>query len=142
MRTEGSHWQARDMPIPEFTLSRWSHDLAGTAFKHAHMPIREALAVYEGLSRSKGTIRIIKAARDRLVDKGALSKEAAPSCFIECLLYNISDSLFAPKLSPTYAHIMDWLKMPHLSDFQCQNGQVPRSGAGGTLVSKKGLTFV
>ena len=31
------------MPIPESTLSRWSHHQAGTAFKQAHVPIREAL---------------------------------------------------------------------------------------------------
>ena len=34
------------MPIPESTLSRWSHHRAGTAFKQAHIPIREALDAY------------------------------------------------------------------------------------------------
>ena len=41
------------MSIPERTLSRWSHHEAGTAFKEAHMPIREALYAYQGLSRFK-----------------------------------------------------------------------------------------
>ena len=31
------------MPIPESTLSKWSHHEAGTAFKEAHLPIRAAL---------------------------------------------------------------------------------------------------
>ena len=34
------------MPIPEPTISKWSHHQAGTAFKQAHVPIREALAAH------------------------------------------------------------------------------------------------
>ena len=34
------------MPIPESTLSRWSQHKAGTAFKQAHVPIREAVNAY------------------------------------------------------------------------------------------------
>ena len=34
------------MPIPERTLSRWSHHQAATAFKQAHLPIRAALDAY------------------------------------------------------------------------------------------------
>ena len=41
------------MPIPESTLSGWSHHQASTAFKQAHLPIREALDAYKGLSKSK-----------------------------------------------------------------------------------------
>ena len=35
------------MPIPERTLTRWSHHKAGTAFKQAHVPIRDALPAYD-----------------------------------------------------------------------------------------------
>ena len=41
------------MPIPESTLSRWSHHQAGTAFKQAHAPIREALDAYNWPSEVK-----------------------------------------------------------------------------------------
>ena len=41
------------MPIPESTLSNWSHHQSGTAFKQAHLPIREALNAYKGLSQFK-----------------------------------------------------------------------------------------
>ena len=34
------------MPIPESTLSQWSHHQAGTAPKQAHVSIREALDAY------------------------------------------------------------------------------------------------
>ena len=79
-------------------------------------------------NRFKRTIRMFKAARNRLVDKGALTKDDAPSYFIECLLYNVPDHLFAQKLAPTYTGILNWLKTAKLRDFQCQNGQVPLFG--------------
>ena len=41
------------MPIPESTLSKWSHHQAGTAFKQVHVPIREALDDYKWPSEVK-----------------------------------------------------------------------------------------
>ena len=63
-------------------------------------------------SRFKRTVRIFKAARNRLVEKKSSSpKNDAPSYFIECLLYNVPDDLFAPKLAPTYTSASwTWLK--------------------------------
>ena len=252
------------MPIPESTLSNWSHHQSGTAFKQAHLPIREALDAYKGLSqfkyevllqgsykndtnlggdsdvdvvirlasklktrvvalsgerlqedgshrfalerwqsfrdhamkamrarfgkavksgrktikvpkgkipadadlvvtlshkggigfylsdderwvvsfpqqhhvrgskkekatnkRFKRTVRMFKATRNQLVSKRMLTKEDAPSYFIECLVYNVPDGLFVAKLAPTYEGILAWLKTAKLKDFQCQNGQVP-----------------
>ena len=269
------------MPIPESTLSRWSHHQAGTAFKQAHVPIREALDAYKGLSqfnyeiflqgsykndtnlggdsdvdvvvrlaqklkpgvaalsgeqlqedgshrfvlerwqsfrdhamkamrarfgnavksgrkilklpkgkipadadlvvtlsymqgigfylpdeerwvvsypqqhhqrglkkekatneRFKRTIRMFKAARNHLVSKRVLTKEDAPSYFIECLLYNVPDRLFGQRLAATYTGILDWLKTAKLKDFKCQNGQVLLFGQGREQWSiKKARTF-
>ncbi len=50
--------------------------------------------------------------------------------FIECLLYNVPDGLFVPKLAPTYTGILSWLKKAKLQDFQCQNGEVELFGPG------------
>ena len=269
------------MPIPESTLSRWSHHQAGTAFKQAHVPIREALDAYKGLSqfnyeiflqgsykndtnlggdsdvdvvvrlaqklkpgvaalsgeqlqedgshrfvlerwqsfrdhamkamrakfgnavksgrktlklpkgkiqadadlvvtlsymqgigfylpdeerwvvsypqqhhqrglkkekatneRFKRTIRMFKAARNHLVSKRVLTKEDAPSYFIECLLYNVPGRLFEQRLAATYTGILDWLKTAKLKDFKCQNGQVLLFGQGREQWSiKKARTF-
>ena len=41
------------MPIAETALAKWSRHQAGTAFKEAHLPIREALERHTGLSRFK-----------------------------------------------------------------------------------------
>ena len=81
-------------------------------------------------SRYKRTIRMFKTARNRLVEKGVLTKEAAPSYFIECLLYNVPNGMFKQDLAPTYTGILGWLKKAKLGDFQCQNGQVPLFGRG------------
>ena len=64
--------------------------------------------------RFKRTIRMFKAARNQLVSRRVLTKEDAPSYFIECLLYNVPDGLFAPKLAPTYSGILTWLKTAKL----------------------------
>ncbi len=80
--------------------------------------------------RFKRAIRMFKAARNRLVEKKLLAKSDAPSYFIECLLYNVPDSLFAPKLAPTYTSVLDWLRKAHLREFKCQNGRVDLFGPG------------
>ncbi len=53
IKVRGTSYQGNDMPIPESILSKWSHHQAGTAFKQAHVPIREALDAYKGLSQFK-----------------------------------------------------------------------------------------
>ena len=80
--------------------------------------------------RFKRTVRMFKAARNRLVETKVLTKDDAPSYFIECLLYNVPDKLFKPKLAPTYTGIIGWLKTAKLGDFQCQNKKVALFGSG------------
>ena len=57
-------------------------------------------------NRFQRTIRMFKAARNRLMDKGVLTKDDAPSYFIEYLLYNDPDHLFEDKVAPTYTGII------------------------------------
>ncbi len=93
--------------------------------------------------RFKRTVRMFKAARNRLVEKKMLAKGDAPSYFIECLLHNVPDSLFPPKLAPTYMGILDWLKEAQLKDFRCQNGRVDLFGSGREQwTQKKARAFV
>ena len=80
--------------------------------------------------RFKRTIRMFKAARNRLVEKKVLTKGDAPSYFIECMLYNVPNGLFAEKLAPTCTGILDWLRTAKFRDFKCQNGQVDLFGSG------------
>ena len=78
----------------------------------------------------KRTVRMFKAARNHLTSKRVLTKDDAPSYFIECLLYNVPDKLFKRKLAPTYVGILDWLKTAKLKDIECQNGQAILFGSG------------
>ena len=80
--------------------------------------------------RFKRTIRMFKAARNRLVEKGTLTKDDAPSYFIECLLYNAPNRLFKQKRAATYTGILDWLKTAKLKGLKCQNGKVALFGKG------------
>ena len=93
--------------------------------------------------RFKRTIRMFKAARNRLVEKGVFKKEDAPSYFTECLLYNVPDSFFTGQMATTYTGIIGWLKTAKLKDFKCQNGQVPLFGRGREQwTQEKARTFV
>ena len=80
--------------------------------------------------RFKRTVRMFKAARNRLVETKVLTKDDAPSYFIECLLYNVPDTLFKAKLAPTYTGIIGWLRTAELDGFQCQNRKVALFGPG------------
>ena len=94
-------------------------------------------------NRFKRTVRMCKAARNRLVERKVLTKDDAPSYFIECLLYNVPNGLFVERLVPTYTGIVDWLRNAKLKDFQCQNGRVELFGPGREQWSqKKARAFV
>ena len=88
-------------------------------------------------NRFKRTVRMFKAARNRLVEKEVLTKDDAPSYFIECLLYNVPNGLFAEKLAPTYTGILGWLGSTELKDFQCQSERAELFGPGREQWSQK-----
>ena len=87
--------------------------------------------------RLKRTVRMFKAARNRLVERKMLTKDDAPSYFIECLLFNVPDRLFAPRLAPTYTGIFDWLRTATLAKFKSQSGHVELFGSGPEQWSQK-----
>lgn len=73
-------------------------------------------------NRFKWTIRMFKATRNHLQDNCLIKEGTAPSYFIECLLYNVPDKLFRPRLDETYSGIVEYLKTTNLQGFKCQNG--------------------
>ena len=76
--------------------------------------------------RYKRTIRMLKAARNHLVKNDAIRDETAPSYFIECLLYNVPNDLFRPKLGQSYSGIVEYLAVTEFQYFRCQNGVFTR----------------
>ena len=93
--------------------------------------------------RYKRTIRMFKAARNHLVKNDAISDGIAPSYFIECLLYNVPNSLFKLSLGKSYNGIVEYLAATELQRFQCQNGVRELFGPSRDLWSvKKAHKFV
>lgn len=72
----------------------------------------------------KPTIRIFKNARTHLVTKGIISKELAPSYFLECLLYNVPDVKFTSNHQDTFCNVINWVLEADMNSFVCQNEQV------------------
>ena len=56
--------------------------------------------------RFKPAVRMFKNARLVAVDRGYLSADDAPSYFLQCLIYNASNGLFAPTLQSTYTGVL------------------------------------
>ena len=73
--------------------------------------------------RYKRVIRMFKAARNHLIETDEIEDDTAPSYFIECLLYNIPNELFKPRLVQSYEGITGYLSTAPLQRFQCQNGK-------------------
>ena len=106
-------------------------------------PVRESVRLTVQRLCPFTSVRMFKAARYLLVETKVLTNDDAPSCFIECLIYNVPDALFKPRLAPTYAGVLGWLKTAKLGDFQYQNRKVALFGPGREQWSqKKARTFV
>jgi len=74
----------------------------------------------------KPTIRIFKNIKTKLIEKYIITKEQAPSYFLENLMYNVPDYLFNEKdVQNRILGILKWLNenIDSLSNFVCQNNQ-------------------
>lgn len=76
----------------------------------------------------KPTVRMFKNARSYLVNQGRLSQSAAPSYFVECLLYNVPDMYFNTNFQITFCNVLTWLIQANTQGFICQNGLIPLFG--------------
>ena len=79
-------------------------------------------------NRYKPTVRVFKNARTYLIEKGIISKDLAPSYFLECLLYNVLDEKFTNNYQDTFCYVVNWLAESNLTNFMCQNEQLPIFG--------------
>ena len=77
----------------------------------------------------KPLVRIFKNAKSRLVSSGILTPNIAPSYFVECLMFNVSDELFKKPYSNAYLEILGWLAESDISTFRSQNRIIPLYGS-------------
>jgi hypothetical protein len=82
--------------------------------------------------RYKPTVRIFKNLRTYLIDNGKLTRETAPSYFIECALHNTRDSIFREPYSKSVPQILEHLWKTPCDGLLSQNGIVPLIGTGPT----------
>ncbi|EKF86597.1 nucleotidyltransferase [Methanobacterium formicicum] len=80
----------------------------------------------------KPTVRLFKNARSYMVNQGIIKENIAPSFFVECLLYNVPDTLFQNQYSTTYLNIIKWivdsLSNGDYKNFVCQDEQTKLFG--------------
>lgn len=76
----------------------------------------------------KPIVRMFKNARTYLSDRSMIPNGLVASYFLECLLYNVSDSLFGTQYQQAFVNIVNWLTKADLSKFVCQNGQTQLFG--------------
>lgn len=72
----------------------------------------------------KPSVRILKNMRRRLIESGAIEKGAAPSYFLEGLLYNMPGSYFGGSYQNTIGNALDWLNgltQAQTDDLVCAN---------------------
>ena len=75
------------------------------------------------LDRYKPAVRMLKNARNHLVDNKVIRRSLAPSYFMECLIYNAPDNVFKKDLQETYRCIVDWMVHSDISKAVCPNKQ-------------------
>lgn len=76
----------------------------------------------------KPVVRIFKNMRTYLVDHNMLSKESAPSYFLECLIYNVPNTSFGQSYQNSFCNAVNWLDACNLDNLMCQNGQLALFG--------------
>ncbi|MFW6106628.1 MAG: nucleotidyltransferase, partial [bacterium] len=84
----------------------------------------------------KPTVRMFKNMRSRLVKSAALSRDTAPSYFVEGLLYNVPDGEFGASFQDTFCNCVNWLREANQSEFACANGKLWLFGTRSTQWSQ------
>ncbi len=78
--------------------------------------------------RYKPVVRMFKNARTYLEDRGWIDSSLARSYFLECFLYNASDSAFYGSWQGRFLGVLDSLRKANWTKMTCQNGLVPLFG--------------
>lgn len=71
----------------------------------------------------KPAVRIFKNARGFLVGQRIITDDLAPSYFVECLLYNASNSSYGISCQNTFCSVVNELERASFEKFVCQNEQ-------------------
>lgn len=73
--------------------------------------------------RLKPLVRVLKNMRREMIDRKYIEEGAAPSYFIEGLLYNVPPHKFENSLAGSFVNAFNWLLEANRDDFLCANEQ-------------------
>jgi hypothetical protein len=76
----------------------------------------------------KPIVRVFKNARTKLIERRIIQADLAPSYFLECLVYNVPDSMFGQSYQQSVYKTLKHLSSGLISNFVCQNQQMPLFG--------------
>lgn len=79
----------------------------------------------------KRVVRIIKNARAHAVDRGLLAEEAAPSYFLQCMIYNVPDAMFAGNDATAVRNVLKHLVESDITGYVTQSEQHALFGTSG-----------
>lgn len=71
----------------------------------------------------KPTVRIFKNMRSKLVEDGKLTKDTAPSYYIEGMLWNVPQDKFGSSYGDTFCNCLNWLRQTDRNKLTCANEQ-------------------
>jgi len=71
----------------------------------------------------KPMVRIVKNMRSRLVDSNAITKDSAPSYYIEGMLYSVPNDKFGVSYADTFCNCLNWLVQTDRSKLICAHEQ-------------------
>ena len=70
-------------------------------------------------------VRIFKNMRGTLIARGAITRESAPSYFLEGLLFNVPNDKFGTSYGDTFVASVNWMLQTDRSKLMCANRQLP-----------------
>lgn len=76
----------------------------------------------------KPVVRMFKNARSYMVERLMIPAGLSPSYFLECLLYNVPNTMYERSFQGSYCNIVNWLLKADLQTFLCQNEQLSLFG--------------
>jgi hypothetical protein len=71
----------------------------------------------------KPMVRVLKNIRSRMIDEGLLEVGAAPSYYLEGLLYNVPDDQFGSSYENCVVKAINWIQQADKTKFVCANEQ-------------------
>jgi hypothetical protein len=97
---------------------------SGTIINYPKQHSENCTAKHQATGKAfKPMVRIVKNIRTRMVEKGMVAADIAPSYYIEGMLWNVPDDQFDGTYGDTLCNCINWLRGTDRSKLKCANEQ-------------------